>query len=91
MAQGGDFQFGDGRGGESIYGKKFADENFDLSFDKPFLLAMANSGPNTNGSQFFVTYDKPSWLNGKHVIFGEALGHSKDVITKLAQYGSQKG
>ena len=52
---------------------------------------MANSGPNTNGSQFFVTYDKPSWLNGKHVIFGEALGHSKDVITKLAQYGAENG
>ena len=90
MAQGGDFTAGNGTGGESIYGTKFADENFKLKHDKEGLLSMANSGPNTNGSQFFLTFKPTSWLDGKHVVFGQLVeGH--DVLRKLNSIGTDSG
>ena len=73
MLQGGDFTNGDGTGGESIYGEKFADENFQHKHTKKYLLSMANSGKDTNGSQFFITTAVTSWLDGKHVVFGRVL------------------
>ena len=91
MIQTGDFTTGTGSGGNSIYGKYFEDETFELSHDRPGLLSMANCGPNTNGSQFFITLEATPWLDGKHVVFGRVINNTFNVAKKIESYGSEEG
>jgi peptidylprolyl isomerase len=90
MLQGGDFTKGNGTGGLSIYGNKFNDENFIAKHDRPGLLSMANAGPNTNGSQFFITTIVCDWLDGKHTVFGEVT-KNYELVKKIEGYGTKSG
>lgn len=92
VIQAGDFTRGDGSGGHSIYGKYFEDENFEIKHTEPGLLSMANAGPDTNGSQFFITLDYTPWLDGKHVVFGKISNlKGLETMRKIERFGSEEG